>query len=118
MEFGLTYFPEYFTLPVPEVHKEIYSDLKSIIESEEGIHYAAALPRGYAKTTILDFLFPLYCICFKLKRFIVIVSSSQSLADSFLANIKDELEFNELLIEDFGCLKGDIWNVQHYSPQH
>lgn len=112
MEFGLTYFPEYFTLQVPEVHKAIYSDLKSIIESKDGIHYAAALPRGYAKTTILDFLFPLYCICFKLKRFIVIISSSQDLADSFLSNIKDELEFNELLVEDFGCLKGDTWNAQ------
>lgn len=112
MEFGLTYFPEYFTLQVPEVHKEIYADLNSIVKQSAGAHYAVAIPRGCGKSTILDFLFPLYCICFKLKRFIVIISASQDLADTFLANIKDELEFNEKLIEDFGKLKGDTWNAQ------
>src|SRR5574344_1630158 len=65
-EFGETYFPEYFTLQVPEVHKAIYKDLEDIVREvcEEGHHYSVAIPRGCAKSTILDFLYPLYCVCF------------------------------------------------------
>lgn len=119
MEFGKTYFPEYFTLRVPEVHTEIYNDLESMVQETRdtgvGHHYAVALPRGCAKSTILDFLFPLYCICFGLKKYILIISASQDLANTFLGTIKDELEFNARLIEDFGCLKGDIWNAENFS---
>ena len=32
---------------------------------------------------------------------------------TFLANIKDELEFNPLLREDFGDLVGKIWNAEN-----
>ncbi len=115
MQFGMTYFPEYFTLQVPEVHSAIYKDLESIVKRNEleGNHYAVAIPRGCAKSTILDFLFPLYCVCFGLKKYILIISASQDLADSFLSSIKDELEFNTKIIEDFGSLKGDIWNAQN-----
>ena len=119
MEFGKTYFPEYFTLRVPEVHTEIYNDLESMMQETRdtgvGHHYAVALPRGCAKSTILDFLFPLYCMCFSLKKYILIISASQDLANTFLGTIKDELEFNVRLLEDFGCLKGDIWNAENFS---
>lgn len=117
LQFGKTYFPEYFSLQVPEVHKKIYDDLRVILEESKEFHvqhhYALALPRGTAKSTILDFLYPLYCVCFNLKRFILIVSASQELAMTFLANIKDELEFNPLLREDFGNLVGKIWNAEN-----
>jgi hypothetical protein len=75
MQFGMTYFPEYFTLQVPEVHSAIYKDLESIVKRNEleGNHYAVAIPRGCAKSTILDFLFPLYCVCFGLKKYILIM---------------------------------------------
>lgn len=119
MEFGKTYFPKYFTLRVPEVHSEIYRELEQMMTETKitglGHRYAVALPRGCAKSTILDFLFPLYCICFKLKKYILIISASQELANSFLATIKDELEFNLNLIEDFGSLKGDTWNAENFT---
>ncbi len=116
-EFGETYFPEYFTLKVPEVHKAIYKDLEVVVKEvcEDGHHYAVAIPRGCAKSTILDFLLPLYTICFNLKKYILIISASQDLADNFLGLIKDELEFNTLLVEDFGSLKGDTWNAETFT---
>jgi predicted phage terminase large subunit-like protein len=119
MEFGKTYFPEYFTLRVPEVHSAIYSDLESMmgetLNTGIGHHYAVALPRGCAKSTILDFLFPLYCICFSLKKYILIISASQDLANTFLGTIKDEIEFNLKLLSDFGCLRGDVWNAENFT---
>lgn len=119
MQFGMTYFPEYFSLAVPELHKEIYKDLETILkETEEtgiGHKYAVAIPRGCAKSTILDFLFPLYNIDFKKKKYIVIISASLDLACTFLSNMKDEIEFNEKLKEDFGDLKGSSWNSEYFT---
>lgn len=116
-EFGETYFPEYFTLQVPEVHKAIYKDLEDIVREvcEEGHHYSVAIPRGCAKSTILDFLYPLYCVCFNLKRYILVISASQDLANTFLGLMKEELEHNQLLVEDFGLLKGDTWNAETFT---
>lgn len=117
LQFGQVYFPQYFTLPSPQVHLDIYSELEEITKPSKqlvGHRKAYALPRGCAKSTILDFLFPLYCICFGIKKYILIISASQTLANVFLEAIKDELEFNEQLIEDFGKLRGDLWRADAF----
>ena len=116
-EFGETYFPDYFTLKVPQLHKDIYKDLEFILGEvcDEGHHYSVAIPRGCAKSTILDFLFPLYTICFDLKKYILVISASQDLANTFLGLMKEELEFNQLLIADFGNLRGETWNAETFS---
>lgn len=117
LQFGQVYFPQYFTLPSPPVHMEIYEELEEITKPNNllvGHRKAYALPRGCAKSTILDFLFPLFCICFGLKKYILIISASQTLANVFIDAIKDELEFNEQIIEDFGNLKGDLWRADAF----
>lgn len=118
LEFGRVYFPQYFTLPSPKVHLDIYRELEEItkpnLKHMTGYRKAYALPRGCAKSTILDFLFPLYCICFQIKKYLLIISASQTLANVFLEAIKDELEFNEQIIEDFGHLKGDLWRADAF----
>jgi predicted phage terminase large subunit-like protein len=89
-----------------EFHKELYQMLLN-----EKLA-AIAAPREHAKSTIVSVIFVLYCICYKLRRFIVLISDTQDQAALQMAAVKAELEFNDKLREDFGDLAGkDAWNV-------
>ena len=52
---------------------------------------ALGLPRGFGKTTLIK-IYILYCILFTSKKFILIVSSTATLAENILADIVDMLE--------------------------
>ena len=56
-----------------------------------------AAPRGHGKTTVLSFLYAIFCIVFKKKRHIVILQSTLSKATGSLSTIKYEISNNELL---------------------
>lgn len=62
-------------------------------------------PREHAKTTLVTFAFVLWCILYRRKRNIVLVSDVQNQAKEFLRNIKVELENNEAILRDFGEMK-------------
>lgn len=51
---------------------------------------ALGLPRGFAKTTLIK-LYILYCILFTQKKFILIISSTATLAENILSDITDML---------------------------
>jgi predicted phage terminase large subunit-like protein len=73
---------------------------------------AIAAPREHAKSTVVSVIFPLYCICYKLRHFIVLISDTQPQAALQLAAIKEEIESNAELRADFGDLQGDKkWDV-------
>jgi len=89
-----------------EFHRELYT----ILLTER--FAAIAAPREHAKSTVVSVIFPLYCICYKLRRFIVLIGDTQPNAALQLASIKEELESNAKLREDFGDLAGDKkWDV-------
>lgn len=51
---------------------------------------ALGLPRGFGKTTLIK-LFVLWCILFTNKKFILIISSTATLAENFLSDVADML---------------------------
>lgn len=51
---------------------------------------ALGLPRGFGKTTLIK-LFVLWCILFTNKKFILIISSTATLAENFLSDVVDML---------------------------
>ncbi len=65
-----------------------------------------AAPRGHGKSVLMGLVFPLWAICTRRKRFIVLISSSSTIAEGFLASITRELEENALIKRDFGELTG------------
>ena len=89
-----------------EFHRELYT----ILLTEQ--YAAIAAPREHAKSTVVTVIFVLYCVCYKLRRFIVIISDTQPQAALQLAAIKEELENNAALQSDFGNLVGDKkWDI-------
>lgn len=94
--FGKHFFPHHFRDRSPYFHWIIIS------ESYKNSFFACEAPRGSAKSTVLAFLKPIHRICFKHKKFIVIVQNTYKKAVGTLESIKDEIRYNEQLKSDFG----------------
>ncbi len=107
--FALCYFPKYFDRKFGEFHKELFQELKYMLDNK-GLIEAFGLPREHGKSTINSFLFPLYSTLYDKSQFTLIISATEQIALPFLDMIKDELENNQLLIGDFGIYKGNRWN--------
>jgi len=107
--FALCYFPKYFDRKFGKFHKELFNELKYMLDNN-GLIEAFGLPREHGKSTINSFLFPLYSCLYGKSEFTLIISATEQIALPFLDMIKDELENNRLLIEDFCIEKGNRWN--------
>lgn len=120
--FGRAYFPHFFSRKSPKFHEdldEIWESgvLKSInplqkaktINRLQGVKRAVAAPRGHAKSTNLTFKDVLHAVLYAYKHFIVIISDTYDQSKGFLEAIKEELEENEAILNDFGSLAGKIW---------
>ncbi len=93
------YFSHYVKYETAQFQREIFD-----LTEDESIKQAVIVAfRGSAKSTIMSLSYPIWAMLGKLeKKFITIVSLTQSQARLILSNIKEELEKNELLIRDFG----------------
>lgn len=122
--FGKAYFPHYFSRPAPQFHREldaIWQDgvLKGLVPLDpvtvkrisrmKGCKRAIAAPRGHAKSTSFTFKDDIHAILYQYKHYILILSDSSDQAEGFLENIREELEENERIVEDFGSLQGKVW---------
>lgn len=93
------YFPHFLQYKQPSFHREI---IDLITNNEPSLSCIVAF-RGSAKSTLCSLILPLWnTICTNQKKFVVIVCQSQSRSSQTLYNIRQELETNELLINDFG----------------
>jgi predicted phage terminase large subunit-like protein len=107
--FARAYFPDYIPGEMPGFHQAWCEDFRDVINKGGGSSVLRVAPRGHAKTTLWDFIFPNWTIVYKKKKFILILSDSGDQAEDFITNIKDALENNERIREDFGDLKGKVW---------
>lgn len=93
------YFYEYVQYPTADFQKTIFQLTEKISAPEVFIMAF----RGSGKTTIISNSYPIWAILGKQqKKFIIIVSQTQSQSRQILNNIRRELESNELLKKDFG----------------
>lgn len=95
------------TSDIPDFHREIYGLLLS------GKRLAMAAPRGFAKSYLCSFFYPLWEALFLRSKDICIISASEGLAIEWLRKIKREIETNRLLKYWFGELQGDKWTENH-----
>jgi phage terminase large subunit-like protein len=96
--FGNRYFQHLITQNSPPFHLSLID----IVEHSGHDRISILAPRGHAKSTWLSIIYPIWKIATNREIKIIIVSDTGDQAGMFLRAIKDELEANERLIEDFG----------------
>lgn len=94
---------------VPAFHVDIYDMITS------GDNCVIAAPRGFAKSMCVSRVFIAWCALFRIKRDIMIVSASESLAVEHLRYIKQMIEGNEVVRAVWGDLRSDKWTENHIS---
>lgn len=96
--FGGRYFSHLVTQPCAAFHRQLID----IAEERSYDRISILAPRGHAKSTWLSIIYPIWKIVNNRDIKIIIVSDTGDQAEMFLRAIKDELEANESLIDDFG----------------
>ena len=89
------YFTHHFRIKSPLFHSKIMQ------QAMQHRFLGVAAPRESSKSTLLSFIYPTHQICFKKRRFIVIVSNTYSKAARTLENIKKEFKDNMVLQRDY-----------------
>lgn len=102
--FAKAYFPRYFNKDFCQFHTDLMGELDWLIKNESK-RMVVGVPRGYGKSTLSSFLFPLYILLYKKLQFILLVSATEDTGIPFLNMVKDELVSNEAIIQDFGQMK-------------
>lgn len=101
MVFARTYLRRHFTLPPSPMHLELVAKLEAITFRDRSARLAVAAPRGHAKSTLVSLAYVLWCAVYGRERLIYVISNTIDQAADHLANVKAELEGNELLWTDF-----------------
>lgn len=92
---------------VPEFHKDIY---RMIVKNNR---VALAAPRGFAKSSIVSKIYPLWLALFAKRKDICIISASETLAVEHLRYIKQEIETSPKIKALWGDLKSSKWTENH-----
>lgn len=99
MWFFLTYLADYVRYPFAPFHREMFT-----LSEDATIPMLVLMAfRGSAKSTLFTLSYPIWAILGQQrKKFIVILGQTQQQARQYLANLKRELERNDLLRQDLG----------------
>lgn len=94
--------PEKYGLEdAPSFHRELCGILDTF-NDEVTKKIAWSVPRGHGKSAYLSNVFPVHQVVYKKRKFILIVSETEKMAQRFVEWVADQLKFNEKLREDFG----------------
>lgn len=102
--FARVYLPHHFTLPSSPMHDEVFEMLRGAALTRHA-RIAIAAPRGHAKSTVVTLATLLWSALYGHDRYIMIASATREQAAQMLRHIKDEIESNPRLLEDFPELR-------------
>ena len=104
--FCLVYLPQYFYLEPAEFHRELFD----AIENPANRFLEIIGFRGSSKSTIGSLALPLWAALEKPKEypFILPMADTALQSGSNIANIKNELEHNELVRQDYGAIEAKM----------
>lgn len=91
----------------PDFHHELCSKLEELTWENVTKKIGWSVPRGHGKSMFLSNIYPIHSILFKGmieggRKYILIVSETEAMAQRFVEYVGNQLKFNEKLIEDFG----------------
>lgn len=100
--FAVWYLPHYITTNISP--KTLHGEWTSLLESDKDI--ILACPRSHGKSTYFSLVYVLWCMLFKKKKFILLISDTHTQSASLLGAVIAELETNRDIINDFGKVAG------------
>ena len=115
--FARAYFPDLFPTEPPPFHREAFALLNEIAanarQKRPGKRLAIAYPRGHSKTTIYSRVAVIHSLLYRWSPLTILIGNNDRSAKRLLKNIKDDLESNELLREDFPILHrpAKVWSA-------
>jgi predicted phage terminase large subunit-like protein len=111
-DFGRVYFGHHLTALPSKMHRGLWPILERH-HASRGNADGIIAPRGSAKSTWATLIDPIYCQAYNLEKYEIVISDVQTNANKFLKGIKDEIESNEALLEDFPQLRpGKVWREE------
>lgn len=93
-----TYFAKLFSLEWSEDHLTIISKIERVVLKNET--FAIAMPRGSGKTTLCR-VAVIWAVLTGSHQYVYLISATADYAHRALANIKTELQTNDLLLADY-----------------
>lgn len=85
----------------PEFHAELCDKLSEVIEKPtKKIGWGA--PRGHAKSAYLTNIFPIHAVVYEYKKYILIISETVGMSQSFIEFLSTNLKVNPRINSDFG----------------
>ena len=101
------YFPHYTDDPATGKHTEsapFHIEAANKIRKNRNLKAAFKWARGHAKSTHMDIMIPMWLKCQKVRdiNVMVLVGKSQENANTLLADLQAELQYNQRYINDFG----------------
>lgn len=88
----------------PDFHRELGSIMDEVSHQKRNKRVAAAAPRSHAKSSYLSKGYPIKEIVYRLRKYIIIISETPTVAKGNLEWISLQLKHNEKLRADFGPL--------------
>lgn len=98
--FAMVYLPHYFQLPHASFHHEF---IRLLADREERFIAITGF-RGSAKSTLAGLALPLFESCWGTSKFILPINETDDIVRLTIANIRQELEHNHFIRQDFGTL--------------
>ncbi len=107
------FFPTYFSHYLKHETAPFHKEMMRIAESDT-IRLAVVMAfRGSAKSTIFSLAYPIWSIIGRQQRkFVLILTETKDQARILMANLRNEMEYNEMLKRELGPFEdGDQWGA-------
>jgi len=88
----------------PEFHVEMTDIIDRVSSDVKNAKVAVAAPRSHAKSTWYTKDFPIHQVLYRLRKYIIIISETPSVATANMEWIRGQLKHNDKLRDDFGPL--------------
>lgn len=89
---------------LPKFHTSLVGMMNDVSNVERNAKVAAAIARSHGKSTWLSKGFPVAEICFRRRKYVIIISETPTVAKANLEWIRNQLKSNAKLRNDFGPL--------------
>lgn len=86
------------------IHREFCDLCELVAWKQPDIKLAVAAARGHSKSGFFSNALPLFLLCFRLRRYLLICSETDTLAKKMISYVSETLKRNEKMREDFGPL--------------